>query len=107
MTMKPTRVKQSVIAQVAKRRGTTNERGYDADWERLRDLHKFNEPLCRHCLAKGLVVPMDEVDHIIDIAVRPDLRLDDANLQSLCKSCHSRKTRLNQNALARVGARRG
>jgi hypothetical protein len=39
---------------------------------------------------------MAHVDHIIDIADRPDLRLDEDNLQSLCAQCHGRKTRAKQ-----------
>lgn len=36
--------------------------------------------------------PATEVHHIIKIAARPDLRLDQENLMSLCKSCHGRRT---------------
>jgi 5-methylcytosine-specific restriction endonuclease McrA len=99
--MKPLRVRgsASALAQVAtRRRGTTDEMGYDGDWERLRDYHRAREPLCRHCAQRGKVVPMKHVDHIIDIIDAPELRLQDDNLQSLCASCHSRKTRRQQNA---------
>ena len=34
-----------------------------------------------------------DVDHMIPRDVRPDLALDHGNLQPLCKSCHSKKTR--------------
>ena len=47
------------------------------------------EPLCRLCLEPGLIVASREVDHIIAIAKRPDLRLVRSNLRGLCKACHS------------------
>lgn len=78
---------------------TTNERGYDADWQKLRALFALEHPLCKHCDEQdGRAVPMDHVDHIIDISVRPDLRLEWSNLQSLCKTHHGRKTHAEQRA---------
>lgn len=32
------------------------------------------------------------VDHIVPVDVAPGRRLDDSNLQSLCRSCHAVKT---------------
>lgn len=75
-----------------RRRGTTKERGYTGGWPSARALHLLHEPLCRHCRALGRVRVATEVDHILDIATHPELRLDDDNLQSLCKPCHSKKT---------------
>jgi|ERR1035438_705761 5-methylcytosine-specific restriction protein A len=72
-------------------RGTTTERGYNGDWQRLRNAKLATDPVCQirtHC--KGLVA--SEVDHIVPIRVRPDLRLEWSNLQSACKRCHSAKT---------------
>ncbi|WP_432207954.1 HNH endonuclease [Ancylobacter polymorphus] len=37
-----------------------------------------------------------EVHHVISVRERPDLRLDVANLQYLCRSCHSRITARTQ-----------
>ena len=83
-------------------RGTRKERGYGEDWMRLRAIVLAKEPLCRHHLAnEGRAVPATVVDHILDIADRPDLRLEESNLQSLCRACHNRKTRLKQNAQMR------
>ena len=76
--------------QHAERQGrskSARQRGYDKHWERLRKWWAASNPVCNCCGQ-----PMDEVDHIIPIHVRPDLRLDADNLQSLCKSCHRRKT---------------
>ncbi|WP_432207955.1 HNH endonuclease signature motif containing protein [Ancylobacter polymorphus] len=40
--------------------------------------------------------PSAEVHHLISVRERPDLRLDVANLQCLCRSCHSRITARTQ-----------
>ncbi len=41
------------------------------------------------CDEKGRAVPALVADHILTIEERPDLRLDETNLQSLCGPCHS------------------
>jgi 5-methylcytosine-specific restriction enzyme A len=45
-------------------------------------------PLCCMCLADGLITPATVVDHITPLTKRPDLGLEVANLQSLCKEHH-------------------
>lgn len=45
---------------------------------------------CVQCGARGRL----EVDHIQPVRARPDLAYALDNLQALCVSCHSRKTRL-------------
>ena len=78
-------------AQVAKRRGSSTQQGYGARWRRLRAQVLREEPLCRACLGVGRVAPATEVDHIVPRSKGgPD---DRANLQSLCKSHHSEKTK--------------
>jgi 5-methylcytosine-specific restriction protein A len=49
-----------------------------------------NEPLCRHCQAKGRVTAATEIDHIIPLSKGGTY--DDGNLQPLCKPCHEAKT---------------
>ncbi|WP_134618850.1 HNH endonuclease [Pseudomonas aeruginosa] len=63
-----------------------------AAWKRLRAEVLADEPLCRMCAARGLVVPATDVDHIEDS--RDDYSDDNsrANLQPLCHECHSLKT---------------
>jgi 5-methylcytosine-specific restriction protein A len=68
-------------------RGTSAERGYDADWRALRKLFIAANPMCVLCGA-----PAKHVDHVLTIKQRPDLRLDPKNLRSLCHPCHSRHT---------------
>lgn len=72
-------------------RDTAAERGYDASWKRLRDQYIAEYPLCAECERHGRVTPAQCVDHIRPIN-RGGERLDPDNLQSLCHTCHSRKT---------------
>jgi 5-methylcytosine-specific restriction protein A len=73
-------------------RGTSAGRGYDAAWQRLRDQHYQANPFCSHCLSEGRHVAAQAVDHIVPHRGDDALRLDSANLQSLCLSHHRRKT---------------
>lgn len=77
-------------------RGTRQQRGYDAAWQRVRLAHLAAEPLCRFCKRMGRITAATEVDHIVSIREAPHLRLEDSNLRSLCKPCHSRRTARDQ-----------
>ncbi len=78
-------------------RGTPAERGYDAHWRRLRAVHLEEHPVCEDCLEQGRLNDCHlEVDHVIPISVRPDLRLDSNNLRTLCRRHHAQKTRRDQ-----------
>ena len=73
-------------------RGTTSERGYNDAWPRLRAMHLADEPLCRPCLQSGRTTAATEVDHIVPFTgIHDPLRLDDSNLQSICRQCHRQK----------------
>ena len=77
-----------------KERGSAHSRGYDSEWNRVRkQALQRDRFLCLHCLAANRVILAIDVDHIVPVTVRPDLRLDLTNLQSLCRSCHVRKTK--------------
>lgn len=72
-------------------RGTRQERGYGAEWERLRRrILERDEGLCQPCLERGRPTVGTQVDHIL-----PKSRggTDDlANLQTICLACHNAKT---------------
>ncbi len=59
---------------------------------RLRRLKLQADPLCESCKPEGRVRLAREVDHVIRITERPDLRLDWGNLKSLCSRCHAAKS---------------
>lgn len=76
-------------------RGTRQSRGYDKDWDHIREsVLKRDEYLCQgECKKEGIYIPAKHVDHIIPFKGKDDpRRLDLSNLQALCVSCHSRKT---------------
>jgi 5-methylcytosine-specific restriction protein A len=61
-----------------------------AAWRRLARLQLRREPLCAECFKAGRIQPAEIADHIQPIR-EGGARLDRENLQSLCRSCHSRK----------------
>lgn len=80
------------------KREKTAARGYGAAWRRLRTVVLAEEPLCRHCRTR----PATEVDHIRPHRGDETLMWDRANLQGLCKSCHSRKTATEDGGFGRT-----
>lgn len=74
-----------------------SRRGYDRAWKQLRDRKLKYNPLCEHCEKSGRVESATEVDHIIPFeGINDPVRLDWDNLQSLCHTCHQRKTAEDQ-----------
>lgn len=70
---------------------TRHQRGYGRKWEVIRDrILKRDKGLCQQHLREGVAKQASCVDHIK--AKAHGGTDDDANLESLCWSCHSRKT---------------
>jgi hypothetical protein len=62
-----------------------------ARWRTLRmEIMERDGGACVKCGARGRL----EVDHIKPVRDAPDLSYEPTNLQTLCPSCHTRKTRL-------------
>jgi 5-methylcytosine-specific restriction protein A len=70
----------------------SRQRGYTPRWEKLRKWFLMQSPLCALCESQGVITAANEVDHIIPHKGDKVLFWDVKNLQSLCKSCHSRKS---------------
>lgn len=77
-------------------RGTAAQRGYNSRWRKIRRMQLARSPICQdpHGIhaENGEVVAANEVDHVIPLSQGGTHAM--ANLQSLCKKCHSTKTAL-------------
>lgn len=78
--------------QQADARRERDDRYKSSRWERTRTRVLTVNPLCRECLRQGYLSASREVDHVVPVKNGGEF-WDDNNLQALCKSCHSRKTR--------------
>lgn len=78
-----------------RRRDPNREDGFYSStaWRRLRIIQLREHPLCADCLRDGRMTPATVADHKIPIK-QGGAALDPSNLQSLCSSCHSRKSAL-------------
>ena len=97
MPSRPPRTGQATKApkQQIKRSGpklTTTERGYGWYRQQLRLVVLAEEPLCRFCNERGLVVAAQEVDHIDGNSHNNDRD----NLRPLCRDCHLKRTAKDQ-----------
>ncbi len=61
------------------------------EWERKREvILRRDNYQCKQCSRYGKVAGANTVHHIITLQVRPDLKLNNKNLVSLCESCHEK-----------------
>jgi 5-methylcytosine-specific restriction protein A len=79
-----------------KPRRNARDMGYDRQWEQQRLAHLRLEPFCRYCPAGVLG---HDVDHVIPHRGAEWLLRAAWNLQTLCRSCHSRKTAEERNGI--------
>ena len=86
-----------------KARPNAASRGYCSDrWRRFRAVQLSLSPLCVLCEAAGRITAADCVDHVRPIDGPHDPRFLDFNaVQSLCSSCHSKKTATEDSSFAR------
>lgn len=62
-------------------------------WRNSSKRFKRENPLCAHCLAKGLYVQGTVTDHIQRVRGSNDIDpFDESNWQNLCKKCHASKS---------------
>ena len=85
-------------AKAARRRSAEYHSWYSLPlWtEDLRPAQLLREPFCRACAQQGVRTRATVVDHIVPHRGDWEKFIDPANHQSLCKSCHDRKTAREQ-----------
>ena len=87
-------------------------RRYGRVWSRIRARYVKEHPFCELCFQRGVLVPVEEVHHIIPLAPEnitdPSITLNEENLISLCRNCHRQRhgeyveTRYTVDELGRV-----
>jgi 5-methylcytosine-specific restriction protein A len=94
-TRKPQQWKSDTERRAAydRQRPSSTERGYDAPWRKLRVVFLRAHPIC--CVAGCNEVATD-VDHILSVRDRPDLRLEWSNARQMCHGHHSSRTARDQ-----------
>ena len=77
-------------------RPSSRARGYDHKWSKYREQYLKHHPLCVMCLEKGIYTPATVIDHIkpVENGQADPLFWVGSNHQSLCRDCHSYKTRV-------------
>ena len=71
-----------------------------AKWTETSKRHRINEPLCRQCKQRGVIVPGNLVHHEPDretLIARGDSPYDDRFLVTLCNNCHLAELRAKRN----------
>lgn len=93
MASKPNKIERSWVPQrKAFDREKSNNEFYNSwPWRKFAKRFKINNPLCVECLKSDVVTSVKVVDHIVAINAG-GAKLDEANCQSLCESCHNRKS---------------
>lgn len=75
-----------------------------AGWERKREvILKRDDYKCRECGRYGKVIDANTVHHIIPLQERPDLKLNNNNLVSLCEEHHEKMHNKFNNQLSKLG----
>ncbi|WP_101912729.1 HNH endonuclease [Megasphaera vaginalis (ex Bordigoni et al. 2020)] len=69
-------------------RGYSPGKRYGRAWKRIRDRYIGRHPLCEMCLTNKRYIKAEEVHHIIPLSEGGTH--EEANLMSLCRSCHEK-----------------
>ncbi len=70
-------------------RPSASKMGYGRTWQKVRSWFLSRHPLCALC---DDLTPATQVHHLV-IPIGEDGHSREDNLQALCASCHSKKTR--------------
>lgn len=83
---------QDLAFKYDKNRQSAYRRGYNHRWNKERKLFLSKHPWCNECLKQGILTPATVVDHTKAHKGDQTLFWDYDNWQSLCETCHNRKT---------------
>jgi 5-methylcytosine-specific restriction endonuclease McrA len=87
--------REAVQRQDAPGQALIDQIRHTARWQRVRAAYLSAFPLCNDPYAihqrERRIEAATQADHIIPLAVRPDLAFTWENLQGLCLDCHARK----------------
>lgn len=93
MPQRPATYRPAGRAKPDARRPDATQRGYTRRWkEKIRKPFLDANPLCVECSKGGRITEATVVDHIVPHRGDPVKFNDISNLQSLCQTCHNRKT---------------
>jgi len=76
-------------------RSPERQRLYDRKWQRTRRIHLASHPWCAECMRGGAFVPATDVHHLVPHRGDRQIFITSA-LESLCHSCHSKATKIEQ-----------
>ena len=73
-----------------------------AQWRTLRQIQLSTNPICAGCKVDGIITSASHVDHIFPWNQIGEHAFTHNLYQSLCPSCHSNKTQLEQQGIFRA-----
>jgi 5-methylcytosine-specific restriction endonuclease McrA len=82
---------QACAINRSSRKSSEHSRAYDHAWRKLRLRILDRDHWTCYLCAKKLIGFDATVDHLIPLAIAPDLRLEPANLAACCRKCNSTK----------------
>lgn len=85
--------KPVAVHEAKPKRLSATARGYNYRWQKASKQYLNSNPLCVECDKTGRTQAATCVDHIKPHKGDTELFWNESNWQSLCDSCHSRKTR--------------
>ena len=88
----------------SEKRNNDNQKFYNnTRWRKARKRYLMRQPLCVECRKHNILTMGKVVDHIIPHKGDINLFWDESNWQSLCVSCHNRKTAKHDGAFGNKG----
>ena len=91
--------RDTYIAKETEERKESNAMYQTSHWQRQKSYHLSKNPLCACCLTRGIVTQAQHLDHVFPWRQIGKDAFTNNLFQSLCPSCHSYKTGLEQKGI--------